>query len=183
MRSTTPMRSTTLIAVATAGALAACAQLESLVTPAPTATATLLPTKGHDVRGSVKLVQRKGELVVTGKLTGLTPGPHGFHVHERGDCSAPDGASAGPHFDPAGSKSHGGPAGDRRHGGDFGNIVADAKGVAVFEIRTMGVSLGSDPASVVGRALIVHAKADDLSTQPSGNAGARVACGLISRAP
>jgi Cu-Zn family superoxide dismutase len=73
--------------------------------------------------------------------------------------------------------------GDKRHGGDLGNITADAKGVASFEIRVTGITLGSDPASVVGRSLIVHAKPDDLATQPSGNSGPRLACGLISRAP
>ncbi len=177
------MRRTALLALATACSLAACAQVKSLVTPAPTATASLLPTKGSQVQGSVKLVQRDGEVLVSGKVTGLAPGPHGFPVHEKGDCSAPDGASAGPHFDPAASKAHGGPMGDKRHGGDLGNITADAKGVASFEIRVMGISLGSDPASVVGRSLIVHAKADDLTTQPSGNSGPRLACGLISRAP
>jgi Cu-Zn family superoxide dismutase len=177
------MRRTALIALATACSLVACAQVTSLVKSAPTATASLLPTKGSQVQGSVKLVQRDGEVVVSGKVTGLSPGPHGFHVHEKGDCSAPDGASAGPHFDPSGSKAHGGRTGDKRHGGDLGNISADAKGIASFEIRVMGISLGSDLASVVGRSLIVHAKPDDLSTQPSGSSGPRLACGLISRAP
>lgn len=177
------MRHVALIALATACSLAACAQVKSLVTPAPTATANLLPTKGSQVQGSVKLVERNGEVLVSGRITGLSPGPHGFHVHEKGDCSAPDGASAGPHFDPAGSKAHGGPMGDKRHGGDLGNITADARGVASFETRVTGITLGSDPASVVGRSLIVHAKPDDLATQPSGNSGPRLACGLISRAP
>lgn len=177
------MRRTALIALAAAGSLAACAQVSSLFTPAPSATAELLPTKGSAVRGTVKLVQRNGEVLVSGKVSGLTPGPHGFHVHEKADCSAPDGSSAGPHFDPAGSKAHGGPSGDQRHGGDLGNITADAAGVASFDLRVMGITLGSDPASVVGRALIVHAKPDDLTTQPSGNSGPRLACGLISRAP
>lgn len=177
------MRHTALIALAAACTLAACAQVKGMFTPAPTAAAALLPTKGSEVRGNVEFVQRDGEVLVSGKVTGLTPGQHGFHVHEKGDCSAPDGSSAGPHFDPAGTKAHGGPSGDLRHGGDLGNITADSGGVASFKVRVMGITLGSDPASVMGRALIVHAKPDDLATQPSGNSGPRLACGVIGRAP
>lgn len=172
-----------LIALAIASSLAACAQIKGMFTPAPAATSTLAPTKDSEVRGSVRLVERDGEVRVSGRVTGLTPGPHGFHIHEKGDCSAPDGSSAGPHFDPAGTKAHGGPSGALRHGGDLGNITADAAGMASFDVRVMGITLGGDPASVVGRSLIVHAKPDDLTTQPSGNSGPRLACGVISRAP
>lgn len=169
--------------LAMACCLAACVQMKEMVAKPPSATASLLPTKGSEVQGSVKLVQRGENVVVSGKVTGLAPGAHGFHVHEKGDCSAPDASSAGPHFDPAGSKAHGGPTGSSRHGGDLGNITADAKGVAQFEVIVHGISLGTDAGSVVGRSIIVHAKPDDLATQPSGNSGPRLACGLISREP
>jgi superoxide dismutase, Cu-Zn family len=119
-------------------------------------------------------------VIVSGRITGLSPGPHGFHIHEKGNCTAPDGSSAGPHFNP-GTMKHGGPATDVRHGGDLGNITADAGGVAEFTIAVAGISLGAEPTSVIGRSIIVHAKPDDLKTDPSGSSGARLACGLIGK--
>ena len=110
-------------------------------------------------------------------MEGLSPGDHGFHVHEYGDCSAPDGTSAGGHFNPDG-QPHGAPTDTERHVGDLGNISADGMGMAHLEWTDTFLSF-SGPHSIVGRGVIVHAGADDLTSQPTGNAGARVACGVI----
>ena len=114
---------------------------------------------------------------VIADVTGLTPGKHGFHVHEFGDCSSPDGNSAGAHFNPT-HKQHGAPDAADRHAGDLGNIEADAAGKAHLECTDKTMKL-LGPDSIVGRAVIVHEKEDDLKTQPTGNAGGRVACGVI----
>jgi len=120
---------------------------------------------------------------VTAHVAGLTPGAHGFHIHEKGDCSAPDGTSAGGHFNP-GAQAHGRSGHGAHHAGDTDNIVADAKGVARIDAHVSGVTLGGGAANdIAGRAVIVHAAADDYTTQPTGNAGARVACGVIKVAP
>ena len=115
----------------------------------------------------------------TGKITGLPPGPHGFHIHENGDCSAPDASSAGGHFNPAGV-NHGRPDAEPHHAGDLGNIEADASGNAEVNIHVNGVTLAEGANSIKGKAVIVHAAADDYATQPTGNAGARLACGVIT---
>ena len=141
------------------------------------ATAMLQPTQGSSVRGAVRLDTMDNGIHFAGMVTGLSPGKHGFHVHENGDCSAPDGSSAGGHFNP-GKSTHGAPDAGERHAGDLGNIEADASGTAPVDIHAAGVSLGSGATSVLGKALIVHADPDDFS-QPSGNAGGRLACGII----
>jgi Cu-Zn family superoxide dismutase len=141
------------------------------------AICVLHPTKDSKVSGMVVFTQKDGEVEITGEITGLTPGMHGFHVHEFGDCSAPDAMSAGAHFDPD-KKMHGGPHDKDRHVGDLGNIKADDSGKAVLKMADKVIQLHG-PHSIIGRSLIVHAKADDLKTQPSGDAGGRVACGVI----
>ena len=153
-------------------------------TPASTAAATpaaaiarLEPTQGNNVRGTVNFKAEGNGVRVTADITGLTPGEHGFHVHEKGDCSAPDGSSAGAHFNPT-NQPHGAREADARHVGDLGNLVADANGRAQLNYVDSKLAL-SGPNSIVGRAVIVHAKADDLKSQPSGEAGGRVACGVI----
>ena len=104
----------------------------------------------------------------------------GIHIHEKGDCSAPDGASAGLHFNPGG-KAHGGTSGTERHGGDLGNLEADSYGDATINVDVEGISAAAGGAnSVVGRGLIVHADPDDFKTQPTGNSGKRLACGVIA---
>jgi Cu-Zn family superoxide dismutase len=114
---------------------------------------------------------------VVADVTGLTPGKHGFHIHEFGDCSSSDGNSAGGHFNPT-HKQHGAPDASDRHAGDLGNIEADASGKAHLEWSDKVMKLsGAD--SIVGHAVIVHEKVDDLKTQPTGNAGGRLACGVI----
>jgi Cu-Zn family superoxide dismutase len=114
---------------------------------------------------------------VVADITGLAPGKHGFHIHEYGDCSSEDGSSAGGHFNPAGMP-HSMPASEKRHAGDLGNIEADNSGKAHLDYVDAVISF-TGPNSIVGRGVIVHEKEDDLKTQPTGNAGARLACGVI----
>lgn len=144
------------------------------------AFAVLKPTQGSTVKGRVEFKAARGGVLVTGRIEGLTPGTHGFHVHEKGDCSAPDGASAGGHFNPA-TKPHAAREAAARHAGDLGNVEADAQGVA--EVKFVDVQLQlSGPESILGKGVIVHEKADDFTTQPTGNAGGRKACGVVEAA-
>lgn len=139
-----------------------------------TGVVVLKSTKGNTVRGRLLLKQTKEGVHVTGRVMNLTPGEHGFHIHEFGDLSAPDGTSAGGHFNPEGHE-HGGPDADKRHAGDLGNITADAEGIAKVDILQKGLKLHY----VIGRSIVVHAGKDDLKSQPSGDAGPRVAVGVI----
>jgi Cu-Zn family superoxide dismutase len=133
---------------------------------------------GSKLSGKAVLTETEGGVHVVLTLEGLEPGEHGAHVHEKGDCSAADGASAGGHFNPA-SKDHGLPGADKRHLGDLGNITIAKDGKGSLDITAPGANLkASDPNSFVGRAIIVHAKKDD-GGQPTGNAGGRVGCGVI----
>jgi Cu-Zn family superoxide dismutase len=141
------------------------------------AVATLQPTKGNQVAGTVTFTKEEGGVRVVADLTGLTPGEHGFHIHEKGDCSDPEAKSAGGHFNP-GKHQHAGPDAAERHAGDLGNITADASGKAHYDRLDKQIELDG-PDRIVGRSVIVHEKVDDLKTQPTGNAGARVACGVI----
>ena len=145
---------------------------------APSAQATLAPTKGHTAHGTVTFTQDGDKVAVDADIAGLTPGAHGFHVHANGDCSAPDATSAGGHFDP-GHHHHGDPSGHEHHEGDLPMLHADADGHARLHVEMPLLSLESGPDDIVGKAVIVHEHADDFSTQPTGNAGARVACGVI----
>jgi Cu-Zn family superoxide dismutase len=159
---------------------AACAP--GMMAPAgPRATAQLEPTKGNSAKGSVVFTQRGDKIAMTAKLSGLTPGGHGFHIHEKGDCSSGDGMSAGGHFNPT-QKSHGDPASANHHAGDMPMLQADASGNASVETTLDGVGIGSGAADIVGKAVIVHKDPDDFMTQPTGNSGARVACGIIVKA-
>ena len=115
---------------------------------------------------------------VVANVTGLAPGEHGFHIHEKGDCSAADATSAGGHFNPA-NKAHGNPSAGEHHGGDMPMLIADAAGNATLDATLDTVTLGSGANGIVGRAVIVHQDPDDYKTQPTGNSGARVACGVI----
>ncbi len=141
------------------------------------AVAVVSPAKDKAVRGVITFTQTARGVKVVAQLEGLAPGKHGFHVHEFGDCSAPDFTSAGGHYNPT-QMSHGAPTDEARHSGDLGNIVADKKGMATLEWIDPIMQL-SGPSSIIGRAVIVHTKEDDLKTQPTGNAGAREACGVI----
>ncbi len=148
---------------------------------AATAVAELAPTQGNETKGSISFKVVDGRVHVTGQVTGLKPGSeHGFHIHEKGDCSAPDGNSAGGHFNPA-QQDHGSVASDPHHGGDIPNITANAEGVATVDAPvSTNVNIGKgDDFDIIGRGLIVHADPDDYTTQPTGNAGARLACAVI----
>lgn len=144
------------------------------------AIAVLQPTGSNNVCGSISITEVADGVRVVGEITGLTPGKHGFHVHEFGDCSA-DAASAGAHFNPT-DRPHGAADDMERHVGDLGNIEADAAGTAKVNFLDHKLSLFHDARSIIGRALVVHEKADDLKSQPAGDSGARVACGVIGRA-
>ena len=144
------------------------------------ALAVLHPTKGNTVTGMVTFISTSDGIHVIADVENLSPGKHGFHIHEYGDCSAPDGTSAGGHFNPDG-KLHGAPTDTNRHVGDLGNITADSNGKAHFEWTDKFLSF-SGPHSIIGRGVIVHAGEDDLKSQPTGNAGSRVACGVIGTA-
>jgi Cu-Zn family superoxide dismutase len=145
-----------------------------------TAVAQLKPTRGSKISGTVTFTQVANGVRVVADLTGLKPGPHGFHLHEKGDCSSPDAKSAGGHFNP-GKMPHGGPTDARRHAGDLGNIDADSSGKAHLD-RVDDMLAFSGPDSILGRAVIVHEGRDDLKSQPSGDAGARGACGVVEAA-
>ena len=121
----------------------------------------------------------EGGVMVEVEISGATPGMHGIHLHETGDCSAPDAASAGGHFNP-GKMNHGAPTADPHHGGDLGNIEAGADGTGKLTLTLQGLTISPGDYSVVGRAIVVHADADDLATQPSGNSGKRQGCGVIN---
>jgi len=141
------------------------------------AMAQLNPASGSKVQGMVHFTETAKGVHVVASISGLTPGLHGFHIHEKGDCSKPDATSAGGHFNPTGTK-HGAPTDAERHAGDFGNITADASGNAKFETTDNHITFDG-PNSIIGRGVIVHANPDDMTTQPTGNAGGRVACGNI----
>jgi Cu-Zn family superoxide dismutase len=141
------------------------------------AIAVLHPTSNSQVTGTVTFTKMDDAIQIVADVNGLAPGKHGFHVHEFGDCSAPDATSAGSHFNPT-HKPHGGPEMKERHIGDLGNLEADAAGKAHLELKDKMVKLGG-PTSIVGYAVIVHEKEDDLKSQPVGNAGGRVACGVV----
>lgn len=158
--------------------LAGCASTASN----PTAVAQLEPTRGNTTTGSVRFVQAGNVVRVSGEVRGLPPNTeHGFHIHEKGDCSSGDGMSAGGHFNPS-AQPHGHFGHGPHHSGDLPSLRADANGVAQvnFETRTFTVGDGG-AADIVGRGLIVHKDPDDYTTQPTGNSGARLACAVIKR--
>ena len=174
------------LATCTALGLAACASTQ-VATPPPAAVemhdgvANLASASGSLVSGSVQVMSMGSGVHIAGDIGGLAPGSvHGFHIHEKGDCSAADASSAGGHFNPLGAP-HGRMETTPHHAGDMDNIVADGDGVAHVNMHVGGVRLGGGAASdIAGRAIIVHADADDYASQPSGNAGKRVACGIIT---
>lgn len=141
------------------------------------AVCVLHPTAGNDISGNITFTKTTEGIKIVADVSGLTPGKHGFHVHKFGDCSATDGTSAGGHFNPENLK-HGAPTDIERHVGDLGNLEADTDGNAHYERTDTFIAL-SGPHSIIGRAIIVHAGEDDLTSQPTGAAGARVACGVI----
>jgi Cu-Zn family superoxide dismutase len=145
----------------------------------PTASATLESRSGSNVKGRLLFTQVGDVVRVTGEVTGHTKGPKGFHIHEKGDCSDDKAMNSGGHFNPAKHK-HGGPYDPDRHAGDLGNINFNDAGTAKVNFTVGDISVSRDrPDGIIGRAVVVHAQVDDLKTDPTGNAGGRVACGVI----
>lgn len=154
------------------------------IAPAAQARVVLQEVQGSGVSGELVFDPDGDALRLVGEVRGLPAGStHGFHVHETGDCSAPDATSAGGHFNPMGAPHGDSQAEVPHHAGDMPNLVAGDDGVALADKRLVGLRIGDgSEVDVVGRALIVHAQADDYATQPTGNAGARIACGVIELA-
>jgi Cu-Zn family superoxide dismutase len=141
------------------------------------AIAVLNSTHNNKATGIVTFSKTELGVKVVADIEGLTPGAHGFHIHQFGDCSAPNADSAGGHYNPE-EKPHGAPESRERHAGDLGNLIADERGKAHLERIDSVISIGGQN-SIIGHGLIIHAAADDMATQPTGNAGGRVACGVI----
>jgi Cu-Zn family superoxide dismutase len=148
--------------------------------PPPQHHANLAATQGNQASGELVLTTMPDGVRIEGSISGLkADAEHGFHVHEKGDCSAPDASSAGEHFNPT-SQPHGDPSGAAHHAGDMQNARADAEGRAPVSIMVNGVTLGDGGTNdIVGKAIVVHEKPDDYKTQPSGDSGDRIACGVI----
>ncbi|HEY3179881.1 MAG TPA: superoxide dismutase family protein [Casimicrobiaceae bacterium] len=166
-----------MIGVAAAGALSVCAFAWA---QQMSATAALKPTAGNTAAGTVTFTQKGDKVSVTANVTGLSAGPHGFHIHEKGDCSAADAMSAGGHFNPTG-KPHGDPNVADHHVGDMPQLVADASGKAMLTADLSPMTVGAGATDIIGKAVVLHKDADDFKTQPTGNSGARVACGVITK--
>jgi len=153
--------------------------------PQTTATAgasvRLSPTQGNTANGVLKITPAGTGVNLAGVVQGLKPdGEFGFHFHEKGDCSAPDATSAGAHFNPT-NQDHGNPQSPPHHAGDMMNVKSDSQGVAEVDIDNHDVSLQSgQPNDILGKALVLHAQPDDYTTQPSGNSGDRIACGVVA---
>jgi superoxide dismutase, Cu-Zn family len=189
MRARAAERGRTARLCAALGACAAVALVAGCTTSGPAgsskggaprlhATAALYPTKGNVAIGTVLFSEEDGKVIVLVDMHGLPPGLHGFHLHEKGDCSAPDAMSAGGHFNPDGDPH--GPQSGPHHAGDFPALKADESGVAKAMFTVSGLTVSAGPHSVVGKALIVHRDPDDYTTQPTGNSGARIACGVVA---
>ncbi|CAN5595099.1 superoxide dismutase family protein [soil metagenome] len=150
----------------------------------PSNAATTQPTN-NNVMGMVTFTEADGKMYIVADVTGLAPNSkHGIHIHDKGDLTAADLSSAGGHYDPGMIKHHGMPNEDMKlmsHAGDLGNLVADDKGVAHLELTVEDLTIDGAKNAIVGRSVIIHAKVDDLKTQPTGNSGGRVAGGVIER--
>jgi Cu-Zn family superoxide dismutase len=142
------------------------------------ASAAIEGRSGSSLSGTAEFKAHDGMLMITVTIQGAPPGEHAVHIHEKGDCSAPDASSAGGHFNPGGHQ-HGAPDSPEHHAGDLGNITIAADGTGSLMIHSGDLTAASGPNSVVGHAIIVHEKSDDFVTQPTGNAGGRIGCGVI----
>lgn len=163
-----------------AGAALAATLLAGCATTAsrPAATAQLEARSGSQVSGTVTFAPAGEKTRVEALVRGLAPGNHGFHIHEVGDCSAPDASSAKGHFNPN-AMNHGYYGDKEHHGGDMPNLVADAEGNAKYVAELPSLKLGTGPDGIIGRSIVVHADPDDYKSQPAGNSGKRIACGVI----
>ncbi len=172
MRLSAAILSTALVAL-----LSACATMSPA---APQAVAVLEAKSGSSVTGRVELTEKDGQVRAHVELAGLPPNSeHGFHVHDKGDCSAPDATSAGGHFNPGGT-AHGRAGTLPHHAGDLPSLTADAHGNVRADLVLEGVTLAAGPTSIVGRSFVVHRDRDDFTSQPAGNSGPRIACGVIA---
>ena len=149
----------------------------------PSASALIEPRSGSALSGNAKFTAVQDGLGVHVEVQGATPGLHGVHIHEKGDCNDPKAVSAGGHYNPNAGAHHGGPSTPVRHGGDLGNLEVDAGGKGTLDVVVADLSVDSVQNGVVGRAIVVHEKADDLQTDPAGNSGARIGCGVIVAPP
>lgn len=176
---TPPTQATAPAEAPTANAPAANAAAEPAQT---TARASLTPAAGGSASGNLELTSEGVAVRVRGEIAGLAPGKeHGFHVHEKGECSPPDFASAGEHLNPT-KDPHGGPKSASRHLGDLPNLKADESGRVAVDVSIPGATLedkDGGPNQILGKALVVHAMPDDYKSQPAGDSGARIACGVI----
>lgn len=145
----------------------------------PVAVTTLEARSNSSIKGQATFTQAGDKVRIVVEVSGATPGQHGLHVHENGDCSAPDAKSAGNHFNP-GSAEHGAPDKAAHHAGDFGNLTVGEDGSGKLELLTDQITVNPGTTSVVGRALVLHEKVDDTTTQPTGNSGSRIGCGVIN---
>jgi Cu-Zn family superoxide dismutase len=172
------MRTLTIItALAAVGLIAACHP--SGGGTGQKASANLESRSGSNVKGDVNFVWQGSDVLVTAKVTGLKPNSeHGFHVHEKGDCSSPDAMSAAGHFNPD-AKAHGSPGSTHSHAGDLPNLKSDANGNANYSAKVTGITVNTGPTGIVGRSVVIHRDPDDYKSQPAGNSGPRLACGLI----
>lgn len=143
------------------------------------AMATLAPRADGTASGTITFTEGDGDVLIEAEITGAPAGVHGFHIHDQGDCSSEDFKSAGGHFNP-GETPHGGPTDSIRHGGDLGNIEIADDGTGTLTLSSEQLTVGDGDNSVVGRGVILHEGEDDLVSQPTGAAGARLACGVVS---
>lgn len=151
--------------------------LSPFYTPCYSASAIIYPTPGNTISGTVHFKQLKKGVHISASIHGLTPGEHGFHIHKYGNCSGQNGSCAGDHFNPT-NAPHGSPTDRHVHAGDLGNVIADKDGNAIYDEINYNIAL-SGPRGILARSIIVHENPDDLHTQPTGNAGNRVGCGVI----
>ncbi len=176
-------RAYSLLTVIGTLALVSCQATHYFSKPNTIAKAVLEARSGSEVSGEVSFEEKKDKVVVSVNLKGLKPNSeHGFHVHEKGDCSAPDASSAGGHFNPDGH-SHGHPDQTKRHAGAMKNLRTDPQGNVVMAFEVDTIRLNISKYGILNRALIVHANPDDYTSQPVGNAGGRLACGIIRSVP
>jgi superoxide dismutase, Cu-Zn family len=162
--------------------LAASPQTMPAAGGAAKASAAIESKSGSTVKGLAEFTQEGKKVKLTIHIEGATPGVHAVHLHEKGDCSDPEAKSAGGHWNPT-TESHGKWGSTPFHHGDIGNIEVGADGKGAYSVETDLWSIGGDPGTdVVGKAVVIHAAADDFKTQPTGNAGGRVGCGVIAAA-
>jgi len=169
-----------LLAMSAVGliSLAGCQYLSSAT--GPKASATLDSKSCSQAKGEITFVAKGDDVLINGQFSGLKPNSeHGIHVHEKGDCSAVDATSAGGHFNPE-TKMHGSPDSGMNHAGDLPNIKSDSNGNAMYTVKLHGFSVTTGPTGIVGRSVVVHRDADDYKSQPAGNSGPRIACGMIN---